>query len=98
MEKHGIYVDRLCEEDSLRGIVVLNGSCGGDIIVKGYDVATVHVRHDSFVRITVADHAKAFVKVYDNAVVQVTQEGKSKAYLYVKGGQFKTVGDVLVRK
>lgn len=98
MERHGIYVDKDFDEAFVNGIVVLNGKCSGDIIVKDYDAATIHVRHDSFVRITATGHSKVFVKVYDDAVVQVAQEGKAKAYLYVKGGQFKTVGDVLVRQ
>jgi hypothetical protein len=97
MENHGIYVDADFDEKFVKGILVLNGDCHGDIIVKGYDVATIHVRHDSFIRITITDHAKAFIKVYDNAVVQVIQEGESKAYLYRKGGSYKVSGDVLVR-
>lgn len=55
------------------GTYVINGNCSGDLRFSGWGVATIYVRHESSVKIIASDFAKVFVRVYDDAQVEVEE-------------------------
>lgn len=97
MQKHGVYVD---DKISIHGhgISVYNGHTEGEVYFDGYDVGTLHVRHDSVLTISAKGHSKVFVSVYDKAYITVMQSEDAKVYVYQKGGDVITSGDVLIRR
>ena len=71
-----IYVDEhLGLNDAPSGIYVLNGECTGTLHFRSWTAATVSVRHTSNVSIIAEDFAKVFVRVYDEAEVNVCDVG-----------------------
>lgn len=71
-----IFVDeKVNMEDAPSGVYIFNGDCEGQLTFKSWGVATIYVRHTSHLHITAQDHAKVFVRVYDNAQA----EGESGA-------------------
>lgn len=64
------------------GRMVLNGTCTGVLRFRGWQVATVYVRHDSDVRVEAHDHARVQVRVYDNAKLTAKHYGATKISLF----------------
>ena len=64
------------------GRMILNGTCTGVINLRGWQVATILVRHDCDVRIVTHDSARAQVRVYDTATVNARHEGLNKISLW----------------
>ena len=78
-----IFVDEHIRIDNARsGIYILNGECSGSIRFAPWTAATVYVRHTSNVRIIAGDFAKVFVRLYDEAEVEISQEEGSVAKIY----------------
>ena len=71
-----IYVDEhLSLAAAPSGVYILNGECSGTLHFRSWAAATVYVRHTSRVCIIAEDFAKVFVRVYDEAEVNVCDVG-----------------------
>lgn len=80
-----IFVDEYLDFDMMpSGIYIINGECSGTIRFAPWVAATVYVRHTSNVRIIAEDFAKVFIRVYDGAEVDVSQQGGAIAMVYDK--------------
>lgn len=78
-----IFVDEhLNLDNALNGVYVLNGACTGVIHFREWAAATVYVRHTSKVSIIAEDFAKVFVRVYDEAEVNVCDVGDALVKVY----------------
>ena len=68
LHRHNIYIDEEVNiVESHSGIWVLLGKCSGRMTFDSWAVATVHVRHESNMRIDAEDLSRVFVSVYENA-------------------------------
>lgn len=80
-----IFVDEhLSLDDAPSGVYVLNGECSGTLHFREWAAATVYVRHTSKVSIIAEDFAKVFVRVYDEAEVNVCDVGDALVRVYDK--------------
>lgn len=71
-----IFVDEhLTLDDAPSGVYVLNGECTGTLHFREWAAATVYVRHVSKISIIAEDFAKVFVRLYDEADVNVCDVG-----------------------
>ncbi len=78
-----IYVDRhLSLRNAPNGVYVLNGDCSGTLHFSSWGAATVYVRHNCRVSIIAEDFAKVFVRVYDEAGVEVCEIGDAVVRVY----------------
>ncbi len=78
-----IYVDEhISLVSAPSGIYVLNGECTGTLRFREWAAATVYVRHTSKVSIIAEDFAKVFVRVYDEADVDVCDVGDAVVRVY----------------
>lgn len=94
-----IFIDSEIDIDGKSGIYIINGSCSGIINLHTFNTATIYVRHNSNITIAANGVSKVFVKLYDNAVVNIIQEQASRVYVYKRSENCKlfTNGDVLIR-
>ena len=78
-----IFVDEhLSLYNAPSGVYVLNGECTGTLHFREWVAATVYVRHNTKVNIIAEDFAKVFVRVYDEAEVNVCDVGDAVVRLY----------------
>ena len=83
LHKNLIFVDEHLNLDNApNGIYVLNGDCSGTLHFREWAAATVYVRHTSKVSIIAEDFAKVFVRVYDEAEVNVCDVGDAVVKVY----------------
>lgn len=78
-----IFVDEhLNLDDAPSGVYVINGECSGTLHFREWAAATVYVRHSSKVSIISEDFTKVFVRVYDEADVNVCDVGDAVVKVY----------------
>lgn len=78
-----IFIDEYVDLDMApSGIYILNGECTGRIRFAPWAAATVYVRHTSKVNIVADNFAKAFVRVYDEAGVEVESDESAVVKVY----------------
>lgn len=78
-----IFVDEHINIDNAPdGVYVINGECSGTLHFREWAAATVYVRHTSKVSIIAEDFAKVFVRVYDEAEVDVCDVGDAMVKVY----------------
>lgn len=75
LARRGIYDGYAGIDGGGNGTIVVQHGSSGELHFGGYDAATVWVRHDSELYVSVCGHAWAFVHVYDNANVTVEKNG-----------------------
>lgn len=86
LHRNLIYVDEHVNlDDAPSGIYVLNGECSGTLHFRSWAAATIYVRHTSNVNILAEDFAKVFVRVYDEAEIEVCDIGDAVVRVYRKG-------------
>lgn len=74
LHRNLVYVDEHIDlKNAPNGIYVLNGECTGTLWFNSWAAATVYVRHSSQVTIIADDSAKIFVRLYDEADVEVIE-------------------------
>lgn len=70
-----IFVDEYVDMDMApSGIYILNGECSGRIRLAPWTAATIYLRHNSKITIVAEDFAKVFVRLYDEADVEVDSD------------------------
>ena len=78
-----IFVDEHINIDNAPdGVYVINGECSGTLHFREWAAATVYVRRTSKVSIIAEDFAKVFVRVYDEAEVDVCDVGDAVVKVY----------------
>lgn len=78
-----IFVDEYVDMDMApSGIYILNGECSGRIRLAPWAAATVYLRHSSKITIVADDFAKVFVRLYDEADVDVDSDGSAVVKVY----------------
>lgn len=78
-----IFVDEYVDMDMApSGIYILNGECSGRIHLAPWSAATFYVRHSSKMNIVADDFAKVFVRVYDEADVEVDSDESAVVRVY----------------
>ncbi len=78
-----IYVsEHLSLRNAPNGVYVLNGECTGTLHFSSWAAATVYVRHNCRMSIIAEDFAKVFVRVYDEAEVNVCDVGDAVVKVY----------------
>lgn len=78
-----IFVDEFVDMDMApSGIYILNGECSGRIHLAPWTVATFYVRHSSKINIVADDFAKVFVRVFDEADVEVDSDESAVVKVY----------------
>jgi len=94
-----VFVDNDIHVVGSSGIYVINGACSGNIAFDNFNVATINVRHNSEISIKAKGLSKVFIRVFDNAIVHVSQSEAAKVYVYKRSENCKvqTEGDVLER-
>lgn len=98
LHRFGIYIDEeIDDEADNEPTLVVNGKCEGVVTYNGFAAGNVYLRGDSDLTVMVYNSAKVFVEVYDNARLQVINDGISKCFVYRHGGRIETVGKVMVR-
>lgn len=85
LNRNLIFVDEHIDVKEARsGVYVINGECSGTIRFPQWAAATIYVRHRSKIRIEADGFAKVFIRVYDGAEVDVSQQGGAIAMVYDK--------------
>lgn len=80
-----IFVDEFLDFDMMpSGIYIINGECTGTIRLAPWVAATVYVRHSSKITIVANDFAKVFVRLYDEADVEVDSDESAVVKVYDK--------------
>ena len=101
-EKYGVYTDEKDLNINKPNIAILNGSCDGVITLSDYVSCDIYIRHSSNIRIVIKDHAKAFIRIFDDSNVVVENESDSRVFVYKYVDRFKgkvlTTGNVLIRE
>ena len=98
LHEKGVYVDEKVTVENKSGIMVLNGKCVGSVMMNGYSVCSVYVRHDCDVNIVVGGMAKVFVHCYDDCKVNVVQKEMGRVFLYMHDrSEEEHEGEVSVR-
>lgn len=78
-----IFVDEYVDMDMApSGIYILNGECSGRMRFAPWAAANVYVRHNSKMNIVADDFAKVFVRVYDEADVEVNSDESAVVKVY----------------
>lgn len=78
-----IFVDEYVDMDMApSGIYILNGECSGRIRLAPWVAATIYVRHNSKMNIVADDFAKVFVRLYDEADVEVDSDESAVVKVY----------------
>lgn len=78
-----IFVDEYVDMDMApSGIYILNGECTGRIRFAPWVAATIYVRHSSEITIVAEDFAKVFVRLYDEADVEVDSDESAVVKVY----------------
>lgn len=78
-----IFVDEYVDMDMApSGIYILNGECTGRIRFAPWVAATIYVRHSSKLTIVAEDFAKVFVRLYDEAEVEVDSDESAVVKVY----------------
>ena len=100
LHNNRIYVNEDFSTDNIpNGSYILNGSCTGNIASIGYAAVTLHIRHTGKMVIRAKGMSCVYVRVYDDAEVEVHQEERSKVHVYRYGDRCKVnaTGNVSVR-
>lgn len=85
LNRNLIFVDEHIDMKEARsGVYVINGECSGTIRFPQWAAATIYVRHRSKIRIEADGFTKVFIRVYDGAEVDVSQQGGAIAMVYDK--------------
>lgn len=95
-----IYVnDDVSSHDIPNGSYIICGNSTGDIIANNYAAVTLHIRHKCKVKVRARGMSAVFVRVYDEAEVDISQEERSKVNVYKYGDKCKvnTTGNVSVK-
>lgn len=78
-----IFVDEYVDMDMApSGIYILNGGCSGRIRLAPWAAATFYLRHNSKITIVADDFAKVFVRLYDEADVEVDSDESAVVKVY----------------
>lgn len=78
-----IFVDEYVDMDMApSGIYILNGECSGRIRLAPWAAATFYLRHNSKMNIVADDFAKVFVRIYDEADVEVESDESAVVKIY----------------
>lgn len=78
-----IFVDEYVDMDMApSGIYILNGECSGRIRLAPWTAATFYLRHNSKMNIVADDFAKVFVRVFDEADVEVDSDESAVVKVY----------------
>ncbi len=96
-----IYVDEtvdIATADS--GVFLFFGSCSGSISIDQFSVATIYVRHDCELTINANGFSKVFIRLYENAKVNVHQCENASVFVYSNSNNVsvKTDGIVNIRE
>ena len=68
LHRNLIYLDEhITLDHAPGGTYVILGQCTGTLIFKEWAAATIYLRHASRITIIAQDHAKVFVRLYDDA-------------------------------
>lgn len=78
-----IFVDEHIDiKNAPSGIYVINGECSGTLWFNSWAAATVYVRHGSRITIEADNFAKVFVRLYDEADVEVKSDESAVVKVY----------------
>ena len=79
LHKNLIFVDEHIDLDNApSGVYIVNGECSGTSRLAPWSVATIYLRHTSYVRIEAGDFSRVFVRLYDDSDT-VTKAGEGTA-------------------
>lgn len=96
LERHGVYVDARGVGLTERGhrTLVFLGECEARMLIGGYAVVNVYVRHQSHLWVQASDHARVFVYAYDGCdlILQATDNGRVRAIRHGDDVRTVTVG------
>lgn len=83
LNRNLIFVDEYLDFDLMpSGVYIINGECSGRIRFAPWSAVTVYVRHSSKVRIEAGAFAKVFVRVYNEAEVEVESDESAVVKVY----------------
>lgn len=85
MGKHGVFLNEAVEVENKPKCVCL-GTCSGNVVVDGFNVCEVFVKHDSKIIISAKDNAFVMVDIFDNAIVTVRAHDRAKVCVNRYGG------------
>lgn len=78
-----IFVDEYVDMDMApNGIYILNGECSGRIRLAPWAAATFYLRHSSKITIVADNFSKVFVRLYDEADVEVDSDESAMVKVY----------------
>lgn len=99
LHTHNIFIDETIKEENLNGVVVINGSCGGEITMSDFSVANIYIRGNSNISIKADRFAIVFVTLLDNAKLTMEQSEYSQCYVYPYGDniEHQVKGNVKIR-
>lgn len=89
MEKKGVYLDDEVMLSNPRRCVAL-GRTVGSVVVGGYGVCEVFVKHDSVLVISASDNAFVEIDMFDNSEVSVHTTERAKVHINRYGGRLTT--------
>jgi len=96
LARHGVFVDAVFSAEN-PGTIVANGHCDGKVRYDGFNVGNLYIRHGSHVAVETRERGQAFIEVYDDAHVRVSNTGRRPCFVYRYGGTVECSGDVRVR-
>lgn len=78
-----VFIDEYVDMDMApSGIYILNGECYGRLSFAPWAAATVYLRHNSKVAVVASDFAKVFVRIYNEADVEVEADESAVVKVY----------------
>ncbi len=85
LHKHHIYLDeKVAINHAESGFYVFLGDCTGYIHADGYCAATIYLKHNSNIKVTVADAARLFLHYFDKSSGVVKEIGCGRIRCYDK--------------
>lgn len=99
INNHGIYVD---EKVSLKNKikVVLLGNCSGSMVIDGFTVSEIFIKHDSRIYLSVKDNAFVMIDIFDNSTLIITATDNSKVFVNRYSGNVdncETFGNAVIK-
>lgn len=83
-----IYNDEcVVVENGQNGVWIINGDCEGTLHFGNFAVATIHVRHNSRMKIMADSHALVFVRAHDSSRVEISVDSTARVKAIAYGNE-----------
>lgn len=82
LARNNVYLDFPVSGRIGNGTYIFLGECGGEVRVRRWCAATLWVRHECRIKVVAEEFSKVFIRLYDNAEVEVDKSEDSKVRIF----------------